>query len=144
MNRKLFILTGCLCLFGIAVYAQAPVANFTSNVTAGCGPLGVTFKDLSTNNPTSWLWDFGNGQTSTLQNPSITFAAGTYTVTLIAKNASGPGAIRQTNYITVYPYPTPIFGENLSVACAPANVQFIDYSTPGQGASIVSWAWTFE
>ncbi len=127
----------------MAVHAQAPVANFTSNVTAGCGPLIVNFKDLSTNNPTSWLWDFGDGQTSTGQNPSVTFPAGTYTVTLIAKNASGPGAIRQTNYITVYPYPTPIFGENLSVACAPANVQFIDYSTPGQGASIVSWAWAF-
>ncbi len=112
-------------------------------MTAGCGPLTVEFKDLSSNNPTSWEWDFGNGVTSPQQNPQASYSTpGTYTVTLIVKNASGANAIRMVNYITVYPYPHPAFGANLQTACAPASIQFIDNSTPGQG-SITSYAWDF-
>jgi gliding motility-associated-like protein len=101
----------------------------------------VQFKDLSANSPLYWQWDFGNGSTSALQNPSITYSTpGTYTVTLIARNRSGADAIRKTDYITVYPYPVPKFTSNLTIACAPANVQFADQSTAGQG-SITSWSW---
>lgn len=101
----------------------------------------MTFKDLSTNAPLYWNWDFGNGQTSALQNPAVSYTTpGTYTVTLIARNRSGANAIRKTDYITVYPYPTPAFTSNLTLACAPANVQFTDQSTAGQG-SITSWSW---
>jgi gliding motility-associated-like protein len=143
LKRKLLILTGCIFLLGIGVYGQAPVANFTANTVAGCAPLIVTFKDLSTNSPTAWEWDFGNGTTSSSQNPSSNYYfAGTYTVTLIVKNASGANAIRQTNYITVYPTPTAKFGENLTTACAPATIQFTDFSVPG-GSPIVSWVWAF-
>lgn len=49
-----------------------PVAAFTSNVTSGSNPLAVQFTDQSTNNPTSWLWNFGDGTTSTEQNPTHT------------------------------------------------------------------------
>jgi PKD repeat protein len=139
------MLTGLVCLIGTAIFAQAPVAAFTSNVTQGCAPLGVAFKDQSTNSPTSWEWDFGNGSTSSSQNPGCTYSTpGTYTVTLIVKNASGANAVRMTNYITVYPSPTVSFGNNLTggVACVPGTVQFINYSTPGQG-TIVSDNWTF-
>lgn len=101
----------------------------------------VKFQDQSTNNPTSWEWDFGNGQTSSQQNPTIGFGAGTYTVTLIVKNASGADAIRQTNYITVYASPTVSFGLN-HLACAPADIQFQQFSQPGQG-TITSYVWTF-
>ncbi|HLI93576.1 MAG TPA: PKD domain-containing protein, partial [Puia sp.] len=89
MNRKLFMLAGCLLVLGMAVHAQAPVAQFTTagGVTTGCAPLVVQFKDQSTNNPTSWEWDFGDGQTSSYQNPNHSYpTAGTYTVTLIARN----------------------------------------------------------
>ena len=144
LNRKLFFLTGCLFLLGIGVRAQAPVAQFTSNVTSGCAPLGVKFADQSTNSPTSWEWGFSNGQTSNLQNPVISFGTpGTYTVTLIVKNASGADAIRDTNYITVYASPTVSFGLNgQNLACAPVNIQFANYSQPGQG-TITSYLWKF-
>jgi gliding motility-associated-like protein len=142
LNRKLFILTGFLCLFGIGVRAQAPVADFSANVTAGCGPLVVSFKDQSTGNPTSWNWSFGNGQTSISQNPVVNFTtAGTYDVELLVKGAGGPAAIIKKGYITVYPFPSPALGASLTLACAPANIQFIDYSTPLGGIS--SWAWKF-
>lgn len=139
------MLTVLLCLIGREIFAQAPVAAFTSNVTQGCAPLLVAFKDQSTNSPTSWEWDVGNGETYSSQNPSTAYTTpGTYTVTLIVKNASGAGAVRMTNYITVFPSPTVSFGDNLTkgLACLPANVQFINYSTPGQG-SIVSYNWNF-
>ena len=123
--------------------AQAPVADFSANVTSGCGPLSVKFTDQSTNGPLFWSWDFGNGTTANVQNPSNTYTVpGTYTITLIVRNRSGSDVMRKTDYITVYPYPNPIFNANLTLACSPANIQFSDQSTPGQG-SISSWAWTF-
>jgi gliding motility-associated-like protein len=125
------------------VRAQAPVADFSATPTAGCGPLVVHFTDRSTNGPLFWSWDFGNGVTSSLQNPTVTYGSpGTYTVTLIARNRSGSDAMRKTDYITVYPFPVPRFTSNHTLACAPAAVQFTDQSTPGQG-SITAWSWTF-
>ena len=59
-------------------------ADFTTitSVTR-CGSLVVEFEDLSTGSPTSWLWDFGNGNSSTLQNPvTIYNTAGVYDVVL--------------------------------------------------------------
>ena len=51
-----------------------PVANFTAPVRTKCEPsLTVNFQDLSTGGATGWAWDFGDGGTSTLQNPSYTY-----------------------------------------------------------------------
>jgi PKD repeat protein len=66
-----------------------PTAAFTSDVTSGPAPLTVHFTDLSTGTITSYVWNFGDGGTSTERNPVHTFtAAGTYTVAL---TVSGPG-----------------------------------------------------
>jgi len=139
--RKLLILAGCFCILGFSTRAQAPVPDFSASVTSGCGPLSVNLRDLSTNSPLYWEWDFGNGQTSAIQNPSVRYTTpGTYTITLIVRNRSGSNAIRKTDYITVYPYPIPQFKSNLTIACTPANIQFTDQSTAGQG-SITSWSW---
>lgn len=79
----------------------APVSNFSANVTNGDLPLAVTFTDSSTNLPTSWLWNFGDGQTSTLQNPVHTYTlAGIYTVSLTVTNATGSNQKTIPNYIT--------------------------------------------
>jgi outer membrane protein assembly factor BamB len=79
-----------------------PVANFTASVTSGATPLFVRFTDFSTDYPTNWSWDFGDGATSTLQNPTHVYLAnGTYTVNLTATNPSGSGTVSKTDYITV-------------------------------------------
>ena len=63
------------------------VADFTGSPTYGTIPLSVQFTDLSTGNPTLWAWDFGDGQTSTSQNPFHTYSVpGTYTVGLTVQN----------------------------------------------------------
>ena len=67
-----------------------PVASFTSTPTSGTAPLTVAFTDTSTNTPSSWYWDFGDGSSSILQNPAHTFTSvGTYTVALTVTNSAG-------------------------------------------------------
>ncbi len=79
----------------------APTANFVANTTSTCTG-EVQFTDLSTDGPTQWDWDFGDGNTSSMQNPSHTYTAnGTYTVELTATNANGSNAYTETSYITV-------------------------------------------
>ncbi|MBL7726202.1 MAG: PKD domain-containing protein, partial [Dinghuibacter sp.] len=130
-------------VMGYTASAQAPTAQFTSNITSGCAPIIVQFTDQSTNGPTGWLWDFGNGVTSTLQNPVATyFNPGTYTVTLTASNASGSNTTVQTGYITVHDKPTVAFVANDTTGCTPFVVQFTDQSTPGSG-TITGWLWDF-
>jgi len=68
------------------VVVNPPIAAFTATASE----LDVVFADTTANDPTSWQWDFGDGTSSTAQNPSKTYAtAGNYTVTLIASNDAG-------------------------------------------------------
>jgi PKD repeat protein len=81
---------------------MAVVANFTSNKTTGLIPPAesVQFTDLSTGNPDSWLWDFGDGQFSNVQNPLHTYMGGaseTFTVKLTAWIASSSTPISIPN-----------------------------------------------
>jgi len=80
-----------------------PVTDFVGSPTSGPNPLIVTFTDLSTGEPTTWSWDFGDGiGTSTEQNPSYTYNdIGTYTVSLTATNSYGSDTEIKTDYITV-------------------------------------------
>ncbi|MEZ4921317.1 MAG: GEVED domain-containing protein [Saprospiraceae bacterium] len=92
-----------------------PVANFSGTPTSGTAPLSVNFTDLSTGSPTSWNWNFGDGQTSTLQNPSVTYSApGVYTVSLTVSNAGGNDTETKVDYIEV---------ENVSDCDPPQDVQ---------------------
>lgn len=79
-----------------------PQADFIGSRTVCNGGCTVSFSDLSTGEITSWSWDFGDGQTSTLQNPSYDYSHdGLYTVIL---TITGPGGIdveTKTNYIYV-------------------------------------------
>ena len=64
----------------------------------------VTFKDLSSGNPTSWLWTFDGGTpaTSTEQNPSVNYnSAGKYNVSLVVSDGSGNSSVTRTGFITV-------------------------------------------
>lgn len=67
---------------------QAPMADFLVVLDATTGE--ATFTDVSTNEPTSWAWDFGDGGSSSDQNPTYTFQmTGDFTVCLTASNAFG-------------------------------------------------------
>ena len=94
--------------------ATAPTAAFAGSPTFGAAPLAVAFTDQSTNSPTTWSWNFGDGTGSTIQHPSHTFSAGTYKVTLTVSNAGGSDIETKTDYISVSPPPSG--GISLSVA----------------------------
>ena len=77
-----------------------PIANFEADKTTFFKGESIQFTDLSKNDPTSWFWDFGDGNTSTSQNPTHTYSsAGTYTVKLTVSNAYGSDTTIKTDYI---------------------------------------------
>jgi PKD repeat protein len=84
------------------------VADFSASPTSGEAPLDVQFQDLSTNADV-WSWSFGDGDTSTVQNPLHTYVnPDTFTVTLIVTNSCGVDTLVRTDYIGVTPTPTGI------------------------------------
>jgi len=79
-----------------------PTAKFSADKTIGVPPFTVQFTDLSSNNASSWQWNFGDGNTSIEQNPTHEFTAiDTYTVSLTASNSSGSNTIIKDNLIQI-------------------------------------------
>ncbi|MCC4769941.1 PKD domain-containing protein [Methanosarcina sp. DH2] len=114
-----------------------PVANFDSNVTLGIQPLTVSFYDLS-ENAASWHWDFGDGNSSELQNSTHTyFEPGYHTVSLTVNNSVGSSntSVRE-DYIFVQALPIPDFSTDIADGTFPLTVQFTDES---QYAETVEW-----
>ena len=102
----------------VVIYPQ-PTANFT--YTTVCQGNPTQFTSTSTTNPsgqqiTSYLWNFGDGQTSTLQNPSHTYAsAGNYTVTLTVGCGNGLCTSTKTYTVTVYTEPAANAGPDQTI-----------------------------
>ena len=87
---------------GSAGTNPVPEADFSATPLTGIYPLSVAFTDSSAGSPTSWLWDFGDGSTSSSQNPThIYSSSGTYTVSLTATNTYGSDTETKTDYIIV-------------------------------------------
>jgi gliding motility-associated-like protein len=135
-------LTLLLCLLISLLRGQAPVAQFSASSVSGCSPLVVSFTDQSTGSPVSWNWDFGNGQLSNVKNPAVAFTPGTYTITLVVRNASGINSITKTNYIVSNPSPKAGFDADKKISCLPGTIQFQDLSVPNAG-TINKWEWDF-
>jgi len=80
-----------------------PGADFVASPTMGPAPLSVNFTDQSTGEITSWLWDFGDGLTSTEQNPIHIYSnPGTYTVSLAVTDPEGSDTEIKHDYISVF------------------------------------------
>ncbi len=120
-----------------------PVADFNAVPMSDDAPLSVKFNDLS-ENAKGWNWNFGDGNTSTDQNPEHTYSeAGDFTVDLTVSNENGTDS--KTQKITVYG--GPIEEKILPVADfnavpmsddAPLSVKFNDLSENAKG-----WNWNF-
>ncbi|MBL7812344.1 MAG: PKD domain-containing protein [Bacteroidetes bacterium] len=130
-----------LCIGQLGRALAQPVASFTATPLQGCEPLKVDFTSTSTG-AVSYFWKFGNGNTSTLQNPSAVYNnAGKYSVTLIVKDGSGKS---DTSFfpdlITVFKSPVADFSVSRKEICAGDTIKVSDKSIKGDGA-IVSWNW---
>lgn len=77
-------------------------ADFTANNVNVCLGSSIIFSDASTGNPTSWIWNFGDGNSSTLQNPTHTYSSpGTYNVSLTISDGATTETETKTSLITV-------------------------------------------
>ncbi len=139
---QILVLSGLFLMASGTASAQL-IAQFSSNITSGCAPLVVRFKDESLGNPTSWKWDLGNGTISYFQHPAATyFNPGTYTVKLVISNGSGLDSVVKLRYLTVHASPVVDFIASDTGGCYPLKVQFTDRTTPGDG-TILKWLWDF-
>ncbi len=79
-----------------------PSTEFFADIRTGDPPLTVAFHDGTSGNPSAWLWQFGDGTTSTEKNPVHTYTkVGYYNTTLTAGNAFGVDTLTRTNHIMV-------------------------------------------
>lgn len=79
---------------------RAPISFFMVSKSIGFAPMTVAFTDMSFNGPTSWDWNFGDGQTSTIRSPSHTFITpGTYSVSLKVANTHGESTTSRRIYV---------------------------------------------
>lgn len=114
--------------------APAPTAAFVSG-TGDCAPVTVQFTDNSQGAITSWLWDFGDGGTSTQQSPVYTYnTPGTYNVSLVVANGSATCSDTMIINGAVVVDPTPVANisvENANVSELSPDVTFDDLSSGG-------------
>jgi PKD repeat protein len=125
------------------IVGGVPAADFVADSTTVSVNTPVHFTDKTVNSPTAWSWDFGDGATSTEQNPTRVYSAkGVYTVTLTATNSNGQDTEKKVNYITVGIPPTADFITEIpsyQVGSRTQYVRFIDTSI----GNPVSWSWDF-
>lgn len=81
---------------------EIPASDFKADITSIYRGDTILFTDLSVNNPSSWWWDFGDGETSKSKNPiHIYNLPGNFTVTLITRNENGSDTATKSDYISV-------------------------------------------
>jgi len=98
------------------------------------------FTDTSPSNPIKWLWDFGDGGKSILQNPYHSYTrAGLFDVTLTISNFEGTGTVTNVAYIEVIAKPSTAFVADTTAAKPGDPIQFTDQSS----GLPMTWRWEF-
>ncbi|MBX3176524.1 MAG: PKD domain-containing protein [Candidatus Hydrogenedentes bacterium] len=124
--------------------AVNPVVDFTASAQTGQGTLTANFTDATNAgnlNILGWFWDFGDGTTSTAQNPSHTFGAiGSYDVALTVTTALGDHTETREAFIQVGPIVD--FKADAVRGEGTLNVTFSDQTQAGS-LEIEAWAWDF-
>ncbi|WP_319579327.1 PKD domain-containing protein [uncultured Methanospirillum sp.] len=133
-NVSLSVLGTCGCTAKtsarVSVNPKNPI-DFTATPLEGCAPHSVQF---STAPPASLAekqkWDFGDGETSTENNPFHSYQfPGIYSVTLVKEFPDRQENVTKSDYIQVYEVPHPSFSMNPSSGVAPATITFTDTTT---------------
>lgn len=137
-----FLSTLILLIFSFSGQSQCPTADFNLNPAQSCAiPQVVFFTDQSTT-PDTWLWSFGDGSTSTLQNPVHTYTStGIFLVTLTVSDTNFGCIDQATSTVTISTISADFVTPN-SFGCNPLQSNFMDLSS-GFGSAIEFWAWDF-
>ena len=148
MVRGAFVVAGVAVACGLGACSSGssskgtPLeADFEATPTAGDAPLSVSFTDLSTGEITSWDWDFGDGGSSSDQDPTHLYdTPGTWTVSLTVEGTKGSDTLVRNDYVAVStPAPVAAFSGVPTSGPIPLSVQFTDAST----GEVDSWQWDF-
>jgi len=128
-----------------AYNSNVPMVNISDPMVdvSGNAPLTVTFKDTSpsTTPVISWFWTFGDGATSTVQNPTHTYITpGVYNVSLETGNDAGVNAVTYPDIVTVFQSPASNITATILSGRIPLPVHFTSTST---GTTIISYHWNF-
>ena len=120
---------------------QNPTSTFTVNPNSGCDSLLVTFTNSSAN-AASWLWNYDNGATDTIQNPGVINynIVGSYNPQLIVTHVNG---CKDTSSASVNVYSTPDVDFIPKNVCQNLVAQFIDSSKTTDGNPVNNWVWDF-
>ncbi len=128
--------------------APSPQVSFSANINTACVPATIQFTDQTTVPPgggtiTSWAWDFGDGGSSTLQNPSHTYTAtGFYTVSLRVTSSTGcQGFAAVGRYIRIVDGVAADFTFTQPGTCQPPFV--INFQDQSSGPGSFTWSWNF-
>ncbi|HVP96281.1 PKD domain-containing protein [Methanoregula sp.] len=150
MTKRILFLLAVLVILGCVgpvsgqgyiTVTNTVTANFFTSTRYGSAPFTVSFADTSYGGtPRTYLWDFGDGSTSTMENPSHTYLSlGEYTVRLTVTNQYGSDTLTRVAYIGVGDPPVPDFTTNVSGGTAPLAISFADTSTNVP----TNWSWDF-
>lgn len=128
---------------------EQPQAAFNSD-TVGCSPLCIQFNNQSTINTgtiTQWLWNFGDGSSSTIQNPVHCFinpdVASTLSTTIsltVNSNEGCADTLTKNNYISIYPAPVANFDYSPNPPTILNNIVSFQNTSIGSNA----WIWSFN
>ena len=134
MNHRYFLYT-LLALF-LASCAKEPIASFTaSSTSAGVGEL-ISFTNNSTE-ATSFQWEFGDGATSTEENPTHAYSLdGSFNVELTAINEKGSSSASTT---VVIAYPDPVADFSMDKTTAEMD-EIVTFTNSSQNAATYSWS----
>lgn len=126
---------------------QQPVPNFDANVFPfeGCEPFTLSIEN-NTKYATSHLWIFGDGHTSRLQNPTHTYAAGTYDFKYYATSDSGcVDSLVYTNLVSVYSHPVAGFSwDPMYPTVLNPSIQLTNFTNPKDSNNIYYWEFQYD
>lgn len=127
-------------------FIDPPVVNFTGDTAQGCYPLLVVFADSSLQNPSdsivSWIWNFGDGSTSTQQNPTYVYQdVGSYNVTLNVITKEGCNIITASGsyQVNVFDRPTSAF----NASPQPVYIPLGEVSFENTSINANTYTWNF-
>jgi PKD repeat protein len=130
---------GCegVCNDVVTIYSLL-FASFSSSATTGCSPLSVDFTN-SSSNAITYLWEFGDGNTTIDVNPSYTYVSpGSYDVTLHAYGSAANSSETITNQVMVLPSPVANFQAYPGNILSPGDTVFFADN------SLDAWSWSWD
>lgn len=130
--------------FATVLVNPIPVPSFMPSIfpANGCAPFTIAFTDNTSPIMQSYLWDFGDGNTSTNQNPAHTYTTdGIFDISLSGYSSEGCfGTYKSTALVNVYPVPNASF-----TATPPLSTlsQLVLFNSSASSSFVTSWNWDF-